>query len=144
MKEGDYTCNKRRATERKEPLTGFRRKPWLKASKRPCVGQCFPQLLKQWLHKAWGPGPSRAVHGLSQTAYSSPPHMQTLSTFPTEIECINVLCINLNPSRTKGNLSYLKNQFVPRSKQTASVIKTNQVMPYREIIAVFLRTTQNT
>jgi hypothetical protein len=34
-------------------------------------------------------------------------------------------------------LSYLKTQYVPRSKHFASVIKTDKLMWYREIIAVF-------
>ena len=43
---------------------------------------------------------------------------------------------DFNPLRTKLYLSNLKTQFVPRSKQSASVIKTDQLMLYREIIAV--------
>jgi len=39
---------------------------------------------------------------------------------------------------------YLKAQPVPRSKHSVSVIKTNQSTLYREIIAVFIRSTQNT
>ena len=41
-----------------------------------------------------------------------------------------------NPLRTKLYLSHLKTQSVPRSKHSASVIKTSQLMLYREIIAV--------
>jgi len=42
----------------------------------------------------------------------------------------------LNPLNTKLYLSYLKTQSVPRSKLSAWIIKTSQLMPYREIIAV--------
>ena len=41
-----------------------------------------------------------------------------------------------NHLRTKLDLSQLKIQSVPRSKHSASVIKTDQLMLYREIIAV--------
>ena len=51
----------------------------------------------------------------------------------------------LNPVSTKLCLSDLKTQLVPRSKHSASVIKTDKLMLYREITAVFfLRSTQNT
>ena len=43
---------------------------------------------------------------------------------------------DINHLRTKLYLSYLKNQSVPHSKHSASVIKTSQLMPYRKIIAV--------
>ena len=42
----------------------------------------------------------------------------------------------LNPLSTKLCLSDLKTQFVPRSKHSASVTKTDKLMLYREIIAV--------
>jgi hypothetical protein len=45
--------------------------------------------------------------------------------------------------RTKLYLPDLKAQFVPRSKQSASAIKTDTLMLYREIIAV-LRSKENT
>ena len=44
--------------------------------------------------------------------------------------------VHFNPLRTKLCLSYLKNQPVPHSKHTASVMKATQLMLYREIIAV--------
>ena len=50
----------------------------------------------------------------------------------------------LNPLSTKLYLSNLKTQFVPRSKHSALVLKTGKLMLYREIIAVCLRSTQNT
>ena len=40
------------------------------------------------------------------------------------------------PLRTKLYLSNLKTHFVPRRKHSALVIKINQLMLYREIIAV--------
>ena len=42
----------------------------------------------------------------------------------------------VNSLRTKLYLSNLKTQFVPRRKHSASVIKTDKLMLYREIIAV--------
>jgi len=39
---------------------------------------------------------------------------------------------------------YLDIQSVPRSKLSVSVIKTSQLMLYREIIAVYSQSTQNT
>ena len=45
-------------------------------------------------------------------------------------------CSCLNPLSTKLYLSDLKTHFVPRSKHSASVLKTSQLMLYREIIAV--------
>ena len=45
-------------------------------------------------------------------------------------------CSHFNPLRTKLNVSDLKNQSVPRSKHSVSVIQTSQLMLYREIIAV--------
>ena len=41
-----------------------------------------------------------------------------------------------SPLKTKRGLLYLKAQSVPRSKHLISVIKTSQLMMYREIIAV--------
>jgi len=41
-----------------------------------------------------------------------------------------------NPVRTKLYLSDLRNPIVPRSKRSASVIKNDKLMLYREIIAV--------
>ena len=43
---------------------------------------------------------------------------------------------SMNPLSTKLYLSDLKIQFVPRSKHSASVIKTGKLKLYREIIAV--------
>jgi hypothetical protein len=43
---------------------------------------------------------------------------------------------SINPLRTKLYLSDLKTQFVPRSKHSASFIKTDKLILYREIIAV--------
>ena len=42
----------------------------------------------------------------------------------------------INPLSTKLYLSDLKTQFVPRRKHSASVLKTDKLMLYREIIAV--------
>jgi hypothetical protein len=42
----------------------------------------------------------------------------------------------VNSLRTKMYLSDLRTQFVPRSKHSASVIKTDKLMLYGEIIAV--------
>jgi hypothetical protein len=44
--------------------------------------------------------------------------------------------IFFNPLRTKLYLSDLETQFIPPSKHSVSVIKTDKVMLYREIIAV--------
>ena len=50
---------------------------------------------------------------------------------------LNILNVNIiNPLRTKLCLSDLKTHFLPRSKQSASVIKTDKLMLYTEIIAV--------
>ena len=43
----------------------------------------------------------------------------------------------INPISTKVYLSDLKTQSVPRSKHSASVIKTDKLKLYREILAVF-------
>jgi hypothetical protein len=49
---------------------------------------------------------------------------------------INTLCgQNVDFVNVKTEL-YIKTQSVPRSKHTVPVIKTNQLMLYREIIAV--------
>jgi hypothetical protein len=53
------------------------------------------------------------------------------------------LCPSTNPLRTKLYLSHLKTQFVPLSKHFASVIETDNLMLYREII-ILLRSKQNT
>ena len=45
-----------------------------------------------------------------------------------------IICIDL--LSTKLYLSNLKTQFAPRSKHSASVIKADRLVPYREIIAV--------
>ena len=42
----------------------------------------------------------------------------------------------INPSSTKLYLSDLKTHFVPHSKHSAKVLRTSQLMQYREIIAV--------
>ena len=52
----------------------------------------------------------------------------------------HVELFNVNPLSTKLYLSDLKTQFVPRSKLSASVIQTSQLMLYREIIAVCSQT----
>ena len=44
--------------------------------------------------------------------------------------------VQINPLSTKLYLSDLKTQSVPRSKHSASVLKTDKLMLYREIIAV--------
>ena len=44
--------------------------------------------------------------------------------------------VNINPLSTKLYLSKLKTQFVPRRKLSASVIKPDKLVLYREIIAV--------
>ena len=46
------------------------------------------------------------------------------------------LILTVNPLNTKLYLSDLKTQLVPRSKHSASVLKTDKLMLYREIIAV--------
>ena len=49
------------------------------------------------------------------------------------------ICLSLatiKPLSTKLYLSDLKTHFVPRSKHSASVLKTDKLMLYREIIAV--------
>jgi len=48
---------------------------------------------------------------------------------------INTLCGQKSTFLFKNEL-HLKTQSLPRSKHTASVIKTSQLMLYREIIAV--------
>ena len=48
----------------------------------------------------------------------------------------SLLAIVVNPLSTKLYLSNLKIQLVPRIKHSASVIKTDKLMLYREIIAV--------
>ena len=51
----------------------------------------------------------------------------------------------INPLSTELYVSDLKTQFVPRSKHSASVIKTDNLMLYREKQSLFvLRPTQNT
>ena len=42
----------------------------------------------------------------------------------------------INPLSVKLYLSHLKTQFLPRRKHSASVLKTDKLMLYREIIAV--------
>jgi hypothetical protein len=50
---------------------------------------------------------------------------------------INTLCgQNVEFVNVKSGGLYLKNQSVPRSKHTVSVIKASQLMLYREIIAL--------
>ena len=49
-------------------------------------------------------------------------------------KCLNTYIIN--PVSTKMYLSDLKNQFVRRRKHSGSVIKTDNLLLYREIIAV--------
>ena len=61
-------------------------------------------------------------------------HLQTVRTVQALFNC---LCfMRINPSRTKRNVFYLNTQSVPRSKHSISVIKTSQLMLYKEIIAV--------
>jgi hypothetical protein len=43
----------------------------------------------------------------------------------------------INPLRTKLYLSDLKTHFVPRSKHSASVIKTDKLMLHRGMIALY-------
>ena len=52
-----------------------------------------------------------------------------------ESYCLNFR-IKFKPLSTKMYLSDLKTHFVPRSKHSASVLKTDNLMLYREIIAV--------
>ena len=47
-----------------------------------------------------------------------------------------VLCGSFNLLKTKRNLLYIRNQFVPRSKHSITVIKTNQLMMYKAKVAV--------
>ena len=42
----------------------------------------------------------------------------------------------VNLSKTKRNLLYIRNQAVPRSKLSITVIKTNQLMAYKAKVAV--------
>ena len=42
----------------------------------------------------------------------------------------------INRSKAEFNFSYLRTQSVPRSKHCVSLIKTSQLMLYREIMAV--------
>jgi hypothetical protein len=59
----------------------------------------------------------------------------------------NVEFVNFKPGSTYSNhwaLEGIVIQSVPRSKHSVWVIKTSQLMLYREIIAVCLRSTQNT
>jgi hypothetical protein len=48
----------------------------------------------------------------------------------------SVLSVIINLLRKKLYLSDLKTQFIPRSKHSGSVIKTDKLMMYREIMAV--------
>ena len=48
---------------------------------------------------------------------------------------IHIFFVRLHAA-TSGSLPDLKIQFVPRSKQSASVVQTSQLMLYREITAV--------
>ena len=47
-----------------------------------------------------------------------------------------VVVKRFNPLSTKLYLSDLKTQIVPRSRHSASVLKTDKLMLYREMIAV--------
>ena len=53
-----------------------------------------------------------------------------LEYYPSEALVKELPCVMLNWSQ------FVKAQFVPHSKHTVSVIKTNQLMLYSEIIAV--------
>jgi len=71
---------------------------------------------------------SRALSGVLTRKGTRPLKMH--SRCPTNVDSI------VNSIKTKMNVSDLKTQSVPRSKHFVSVIKTNQLMLYREIIAV--------
>ena len=43
---------------------------------------------------------------------------------------------NINLLKTKRNMLYVRNQFVPRSKLSTTVIKTNQLMLYKAKVVV--------
>ena len=45
--------------------------------------------------------------------------------------------VSVNPLSTKLELSDLKTHFVPRSEHSTSVLKTDKLILYREVIAVF-------
>ena len=51
-----------------------------------------------------------------------------------------------NLLKTKRNLLYIRNQFVPRSKLSTTVIKTNQLMLYKAKVIVYsdIRTKHST
>ena len=63
-----------------------------------------------------------------------------LSTFPVhDVELKKTRCVScrlINPLSTKLYLYNLKTQFVPRSKHSASAIKTDKFMLYRGKIAI--------
>ena len=46
------------------------------------------------------------------------------------------LCLDVKLLNTKRNLIYIRNQSVPRSKLSTTVIKTNQLMMYKAKVAV--------
>ena len=50
--------------------------------------------------------------------------------------CFEIYRVDGNAFKVKSDLYCWKLQFVPRSKHSVSVIKTSQLMLYREIIAV--------
>jgi hypothetical protein len=55
----------------------------------------------------------------------------------SRMQLVSLFLVIINPLRTKRIPFYLKTQSVPRSKTLAvPVIKTSQLMLYREIIAV--------
>ena len=75
------------------------------------------------------------MYGSSDAMKSSP----VLNVFRVQSNSVPIKTsdfMQFNHLRTKMYLYYLKTQFVPRSKHTASVIKTSQSMLYREIMAV--------
>ena len=73
----------------------------------------------------------------SATVQTDPgPHPASSTTGTGSFPEVNGDGRGINPLRTKLYLSNLKTQFVPRSKHSASVIKTDKLTLYREIIAV--------
>ena len=74
-----------------------------------------------------------AIFGASNVIYDVNKNLSYLFTL-----------LYINPLKTKRRPLYLKPQFVPRSKQFISVIKTNHFMLYGAEVAVCSEIMQNT
>ena len=108
-----------------------------------CLPVTYPNLAIYWsgdlfeYHKQW-------VYIIFQLCvawwWNSPYHFYVLCTMHCNIimEHKPTKCTlsKFNPLRTQLYQSDFKTQFVPRSKHSASVTKTSQLMLFREIIAV--------